>query len=97
MAGEPRPKGADPSAQRKGYASARNLYILDHQSCEARWDLDICRGYATEVHHRQARSTSPTTIADPDGFLATCRPCHEQIEANPDEAERRGLRVRAKK
>lgn len=57
--------------------------------CEVGWDRG-CTGAATDGHERVLRSRGGSPV-DRRNVLLTCRYCHDQIHANPEEATNRGF------
>lgn len=69
------------------YLKARLEYLNEHQICEAK---KICNGAsATEIHHKIGKIGE--LLYDKNFFLATCRKCHDWVEANVTEAKKLGL------
>lgn len=66
----------------------------------ARMQCELCgRSVAwepKEIQHRRARGMGGSSQADtnsPTNLLLLCRPCHQHVEAHPDEARDTGYRV----
>lgn len=53
--------------------------------CEARV-RGVCVGVASDGHHRGKRSVWPELRASVENLMHVCRPCHDWIDANQQEA-----------
>lgn len=73
--------------ENKSYSVFRKQFLEEHPECEAK--LKMCRGEATDVHHRAGRVGD--NFLDTDTWLAVCRPCHLYIESHPTAAKQLGL------
>lgn len=87
-----RPK-ATPKARRRRtaeqeYARARNRVLKRAKGCEARFSVE-CQGRAYLTHHVVPRGRGGTN--DDSNLLGLCRPCHDLIHAQPEQARGRGL------
>jgi len=70
------------------YDKLATKYKNEHPMCEAR--LPCCTGFTTDIHHKKGRGIWLLIV---EFFLGVCRPCHDWIEENPEEAIRLNLSV----
>jgi len=63
--------------------------IWKGKPCEAK--TPDCIKWAQGIHHPEGNETTEKLL-DPDNMMACCNPCNSWIEANDDEARRRGLK-----
>ena len=87
-----KPKSISPISKKRRvemdeYSKKRTAYLALHPYCEAR--LQGCLGASSEIHHKAGKiGENYTKISN---FLAVCRPCHQNIELNPDVAKELGF------
>jgi hypothetical protein len=60
----------------KEYKKVRADYLTAHPVCQ----VDGCRRFASEIHHRAGRAGD--LLCDASHFLAVCRTCHQKITIN---------------
>ena len=86
------------SARRQSIAAERRSFVLEQlvarPHCEVEWSAR-CRLFAVDVHEPWLRSRGgpivPSEGLSADMVVTTCRACHDDLHANPDEATARGL------
>jgi hypothetical protein len=92
------------SDKRRKESAARRAFVRkflsEHPRCEvghvfvadrSTWPAAReCRKWSVDVHEPLTRARGGS-ILDPDNVLATCRPCHDWIHANPTAATTLGL------
>lgn len=69
---------SDKRAKEMGeYQKVKDKYLEEHPICE-------CCGTqkSDQIHHKAGRHNK--RLIDFTKFLATCDPCHKEIEANPE-------------
>jgi hypothetical protein len=71
------------------YSTRRIAYLALHNVCEAK--LPGCGIKAIEIHHKAGRIGENLTRIS--GFLAVCRSCHDEIEADPEMAKELGFSI----
>lgn len=80
------PVSAKRRVQNELYKSSRELYLMCHPTCER------CKmAEATDIHHKAGRGIYLCNVTY---FMAVCRPCHDWIHANMNQAEKDGHIVR---
>lgn len=67
----------------KEYTQVRNTYLTLHPICER-----CKKSKATDIHHKAGRVGK--WLCRHEFFAATCRPCHDEIHANPTAARQQG-------
>jgi hypothetical protein len=68
----------------KEYKKVRADYLSKHPICQ----VDGCRRFASEIHHRAGRTGA--LLCNVTHFLAVCRTCHQRIELQPAWAKEMG-------
>lgn len=76
------------SKEERIYSGRRIIFLAGNPSCQANIP-GICLRKSCEVHHKKGRVGK--LFLDERFWLATCRKCHEWIEANPEKAKLLGL------
>lgn len=71
------------------YRKLRDEYLSIHTTCEAQVQ-GVCQVRPVELHHLKPRAYH---LCDTDVFMAVCRPCHQWIESNDEEARKLGLKI----
>lgn len=66
-------------ASRK-YTILRKKFLLDHPFCS-------CGSRSVDVHHSQGRGANYLNVSS---WMASCRPCHDQIHQHPNQARKEG-------
>jgi len=70
----------------QAYTKLRRKFMEANPICNAA--LHCCSGLSTDVHHKKGRGEYHLVV---DTWLSVCRPCHNWIEENPDEAKELGF------
>lgn len=71
--------------QNEEYLEGHEEYMMLHPLCE------VCGDPGTEVHHRAGRSGE--RLNDQSLWMTVCRPCHNEIHDNPEEARKQGYLI----
>lgn len=65
------------------------VMLSTHPVCQVQWD-EGCQGRSVDVHEPKTRARGGSILSVRNA-VATCRPCHDAIHANPLEAHARGF------
>lgn len=70
------------------YGLIRKEFLKENPSCQIK--LNGCTRIATEIHHSKGKSSKEQYLKKED-FVATCRSCHNYVEAHPKFAKENGF------
>lgn len=85
------PRSQKRSKEEKLYSAKRVLFLLEFPMCQANIQ-GVCKGQATEVHHKKGRIGND--LLDEINWLALCHNCHEYIENNREFAMEKGYSIK---
>lgn len=85
------PRSQKRSKEEKLYSAKRVLFLLDFPMCQANIQ-GVCKGQATEVHHKKGRIGND--LLDETNWLALCHNCHEYVENNREFAMEKGYSIK---
>lgn len=85
------PRSQKRSKEEKLYSAKRVLFLLDFSMCQANIQ-GVCKGQATEVHHKKGRIGND--LLDETNWLALCHNCHEYIENHREFAMEKGYSIK---
>jgi hypothetical protein len=85
------PRSQKRSKEEKLYSAKRVLFLLEFPMCQANIQ-GVCKGQATEVHHKKGRIGND--LLDETNWLALCHNCHEYIENNREFAMEKGYSIK---
>ena len=85
------PRSQKRSKEERLYSAKRVLFLLDFPMCQANIQ-GVCKGQATEVHHKKGRIGND--LLDETNWLALCHNCHEYVENNREFAMEKGYSIK---
>lgn len=85
------PRSQKRSKEEKLYSAKRVLFLLEFPMCQANIQ-GVCKGQATEVHHKKGRIGND--LLDETNWLALCHNCHEYVENNREFAMEKGYSIK---
>jgi hypothetical protein len=85
------PRSQKRSKEEKLYSAKRLLFLLEFPMCQANIQ-GVCKGQATEVHHKKGRIGND--LLDETNWLALCHNCHEYVENNREFAMEKGYSIK---
>ena len=85
------PRSQKRSKEEKLYSAKRVLFLLDFPMCQANIQ-GVCKGQATEVHHKKGRIGND--LLDETNWLALCHNCHEYVENNREFSMEKGYSIK---
>lgn len=68
------------------YRSKRKTYMKFNTVCEVKG----CSSKPKDIHHKDGRGSNTNNM---NTWMAVCRPCHNEIHANPSWAREKGYLV----
>lgn len=85
------PRSQKRSKEEKLYSAKRVLFLLEFPMCQANIQ-GVCKGQATEVHHKKGRIGND--LLDETNWLALCHNCHEYVENHREFAMEKGYSIK---
>ncbi len=85
------PRSQKRSKEERLYSAKRVLFLSEFPMCQANIQ-GVCKGQATEVHHKKGRIGND--LLDETNWLALCHNCHEYVENNREFAMEKGYSIK---